>query len=258
MTYRIRNVGLAVALALLAGLMVTFYVTNYKKSVQADEETVQVWVASQDISEGTSGEKVIESSLLEEQEIARKNRAPGAITDPSQLAGAAATQTIYAGEQVSTLRFRPAEERGVRAQLSGPLRAVQVPGDKNQLLAGIVREGDHVDVVGNWKYPESGQEHITRVVLRDILVLKGAEAVGASGPEIASQEGSLYVLLALTDAQSQKLFFVATNGDWALALRPPDDATDSPEGVETAGTLLFDGLNRNQLRQVRTQEGSAQ
>jgi Flp pilus assembly protein CpaB len=258
MTYRIRNVGLAFALALVAGLMVTFYVTNYKKSVQADEETIQVWVASQDITEGTSGEKVIESGLLEKQEFARKNVAPGAITEPSQLAGTAATQAIYAGEQVSTLRFRPAEQRGVRAQLTGALRAVQVAGDKNQLLAGVVREGDHVDVIGNWKYPESGQEHITRVVLRDILVLKGAEAQSLSGPEIAAPEGSLSVLLALTDAQSQKLFFVARNGDWALALRPPEDATDSPEGVETAGTLLFDGLNRNQLRQIRIKEGSAQ
>jgi Flp pilus assembly protein CpaB len=257
MTYRIKNVGLAVALALVAGLMVTFYVSNYKKNVQADEETVKVWVASQDISEGTSGERVVDGGLLTSEELARKSVAPGAITSPDQLQGTVATEAVYAGEQLSTLRFRPAEQRGVRAQLTGALRAVQLPGDKNQLLAGVVKEGDHIDVIGNWKYPESGQEHVTRVVLRDILVLRGAETNVASGPEIASPEGSLSVLLALTDAQSQKLFFVAKNGDWSLALRPLEDANDSPEGLETAGTLLADGLNPNQLRQYRS-EGSAE
>jgi Flp pilus assembly protein CpaB len=164
---------------------------------------------------------------------------------------------VYAGEQVSTLRFQAAEERGVRAQLTGALRAVQVPGDANQLLAGTVKEGDHVDVLANWKYPESGQDHVTRVVLRDILVLKGASTEGP-GPKLAAPEGSLSVLLALTDAQARKLFFVHRNGDWAFALRPPDDATDGPEGVESAETLLTDGLNANQLRAVRKKEGSTE
>ena len=253
MTYRIRNVGLAAALALVAGLMVTFYVTNYKKSVQADEETVQVWVATHDIPEGTSGEKVANVDLFETQEIARKNVSPGAISDPKQLNGTVATEAVYAGEQLSTLRFRPAAQRGVRAQLTGSLRAVQIPGDANQLLAGVLREGDHVDVIGNWKYPESGQEHITRVILRDILVLKGAQSQ-ATGPEIAAPQGSLSALLALTDAQAQKLFFVQRNGDWSLALRAPDRATDSPEGFETALTLLTDGLNANRLEQIRSKE----
>lgn len=256
MTYRIKNVGLAIALALVAGLLVMFYVSNYKKNVQADEETVKIFVASQDIPEGTAGAQVVDSGFLTAQEIDRKNVAPGAISDPSQLEGTVAAQEVFAGEQISTLRFRPSEQRGVRAQLTGSLRAVQLPGDKHQLLAGVVKEGDRVDVLGNWKYPESGQEHISRVVLRDILVLEGAETGVSTGPEIASPEGSLSVLLAVTDAQSQKLFFVAKNGDWTLALRPPDKATDSPEGLETAATLLLDGLTPQQVRQLRI-EGSA-
>jgi pilus assembly protein CpaB len=256
MTYRIKNVALAVALALVAALMVTFYVSNYKKDVQQAEETVKVWVASQNIPEGTSGEKVVEAGLLEETEVARKTVAPGAVSSPTQLEGTVATQAVYAGEQVSTLRFQPVEERGVRAQLTGALRAFQVPGDANQLLAGTVKEGDHVDVIGNWKFPESGQDHVTRVVLRDILVLKGA-STQTPGPKLAAPEGMLSVLLALTDAQARKLFFVYRNGDWALALRPPDKATDGPEGVESAKTLLTDGLTANQLRAVRAIEGSA-
>ena len=49
MTYRVRNIGIAVALAVVAALLTTFYVTNYKKSVQSGAEAVTVYVASRDI-----------------------------------------------------------------------------------------------------------------------------------------------------------------------------------------------------------------
>jgi len=39
-------------------------------------------------------------------------------------------------------------------------------------------------------------------------------------------------MLAVTDAQAQKLFWIFTNGDWSLSLRPTTDAADSPEGFE--------------------------
>ena len=49
MTYRLRNIGIAIALAVVAALLTTFYVTNYKRSVQHGESKVTVYVASRDI-----------------------------------------------------------------------------------------------------------------------------------------------------------------------------------------------------------------
>ena len=64
MTYRIRNIGIAVALAVVAALLTTFYVTNYKRTVQQGEETVPVYVASHDIPLGTSGADVAQRSMF--------------------------------------------------------------------------------------------------------------------------------------------------------------------------------------------------
>ena len=170
MSYRVRNIGVAVALALVAALMVTFYVTNFKRNVQAGEEPVTVYVASQNIPEGTLGGKVIESSWLEKQEVERKNVTPGAISDPKQIEDAVATQPVYAGEQVTTLRFQSDSKRGLRAELSGNMRALQVPGDENQLLKGVLKEGDHVDIVASMKYKvvnfSSGQTRARRAERR--------------------------------------------------------------------------------------------
>jgi hypothetical protein len=37
------------------------------------------------------------------------------------------------------------------------------------------------------------------------------------------------------------------NGAWTLTLRPPKDASDSPEAAESWWTLLEDGLRSQQL-----------
>ena len=55
MTYRVKNITIAVALALVAALLTSFYVTNYQRNVRKDETNVPVWVAARDIPAGTSG-----------------------------------------------------------------------------------------------------------------------------------------------------------------------------------------------------------
>ena len=45
MTYRVRNIVIAVALALVAAMMTSFYVTNYQRNVEKDAKNVEVFVA---------------------------------------------------------------------------------------------------------------------------------------------------------------------------------------------------------------------
>ena len=42
MTYRVRNIFIAVGLAVVAALLTTFYVANYKRHVRQAESTVTV------------------------------------------------------------------------------------------------------------------------------------------------------------------------------------------------------------------------
>ena len=61
-------------------------------------------------------------------------------------------------------------------------------------------------------------------------------------------------MLALTDAQSQKLFWLTQNGEWSLELRPADDAANSPESAETAWSLLLDGFSMTQIQALANAE----
>ena len=262
MNYRLKNVVLAVGLAALAAMLVTFYVTNYKRSVQQAEASVTVYVATAKIVEGTSGAALAERKLVRTEEVARKSVVPGSISGPKDVENFIVAETIYPGEQVSKQRFRTLQEQGIRAELTGNVRAMQLAGDPNQLLAGTLKRGDRVDVVANIKYKVTqvagdvegvsgaDQERVAaRVVLRDLLVLK-APPQSPMTAKVSSSVGTVAVQVAVTDAQAQKLFFVTKNGDWTLQIRPVVDATDSPEGVETIESVLGDGLKFNQFRQL--------
>jgi Flp pilus assembly protein CpaB len=250
MTYRIRNIGIAVALAIVAALLTTFYVTNYKRTVQQGEQKVPVYVASHDIALGTQGSEVAQRSMLRVEHVPRRSVVPGAISQPNQIDKLVAVEPIYAGEQISTRRFRTADEQGVRAQLKGNLRAINVSGTDGELLAGTLKDGDRVDVVGNWFFPEGGQNHVSRVVLRNLLVLQAPDTSKVQSKIGANPNEPFTVMLAVTDAQAQKLWWVVKNGTWTLQLRPVTDAADSPESYETSGSVLADGLRSGARRRL--------
>ncbi len=247
---RARNVAIAVGLALFAGMLTMFYVNNYKRHVQQTEKDVTVLVATRDIPAGTPGDEALKRKLVEPREIAQKTVAPGSFSTPAQIEQLVTTDAIYAGEQVTASRFKPENQRGIRADLKGTLRAVQIAGDPNQLLAGTLKAGDHIDVLANIKYQvtvgEDDKDRVaTRVVLRDLLVLRAAvDTEGGTSADSSS------VQLALSDSQAQKLFYTMQNGAWMLALRPPVHAADSPESVEVVETILGDGLRARQLDQL--------
>jgi Flp pilus assembly protein CpaB len=260
MTYRVRNIGIAIALAIVAALLTVFYVTNYKRNVQSGEKAVSVFVATRDIPDGTAGSEVARGHWIAERTVARRSVVPGAISSQNQIENYVATEPIYAGEQITTRRFRPVEERGIRSELQGNMRALQVPGDKDQLLAGTLVAGDRVDVVASIKYrfvnfrptrksKTTDDLVASRVVLRDLRVLRAAQTPSESA-RLTGASQSPSVILALTDSQAQKLFFVMKNGDWSLQLRPPVKAADSPESVETVGSVLGDGLHGAQFDEL--------
>jgi Flp pilus assembly protein CpaB len=239
MTYRIRNVLIAVGLALVAMMLTLFYVTNYKRSVQKSTSGVPVYVAAKDLSAGTPGADIVKQHDLRVETVQKRDVVPGAISSPSNITGLVLSAPVYAGEQVTLRRFSDAAAQGIRGQLKGTLRAIQIAGDPNQLLSGTLEAGDHVDLVANLRLDANSTADATRIVLRNLLVLTPPSdpALG----KVSTSSGSASVILAVTDTQVQRLFFVIKNGDWTLELRPVVGAVDSADRVDTLSTVLQGG-----------------
>jgi Flp pilus assembly protein CpaB len=239
MTYRVRNIVVAVALAALAGTLTLVYVVNYKRHVQHGESKVNVLVAARDIPAGTTGSEVVEQHMLKTEAVPRRTLVPGWVGDSDQLQNQVATQEIYAGEQVTVRRFAPPREQGIRSLIRATERGIQIAGDPNQVLAGTLKTGDYVDVVADWHLPDGSPHHVTRVIVRNVLVLKAPPDLGESAKLGPSAEETP-VQLRVTDSQSQKLMFAMQN-EWHLELRPPVKSADSANTWQDDRSMLSDG-----------------
>jgi Flp pilus assembly protein CpaB len=251
MTYRVRNIGIAVALAAVAALLTSFYVTSYKRHVQRSEDHVTVLVAKQDIPQGTSG--VDAAKLLTSMDVPRRSVVPGAVAEADQLSSLVATQKTLQGEQVTTRRFGTETQLGVRAQLSGTQRAFQFFGDPTQLLAGTLKPGDHVDFVQT----VDEDRFYARVFVRNLKVLQAPQGPPAGSKLTNSVGGDFSAMLLATDSQVQKIQWLLANAQsdentkpdrWHLALRPVTHDADSTDHVDTFYTVITDGLTPAEKR----------
>jgi Flp pilus assembly protein CpaB len=241
MTYRVRNLLIAVGLSLVAALLTLLYVTNYKRSVQHGTATVRVYVAAHDIPAGTTGSNVVNGHDLRAESVQRREVVPGALSSPKQIDSMLVTDPIYAGEQVTMRHFGALQAEGIRGTLKGTERAVQVAGDPDQLLAGTLKSGDHVDLVANLHATGSMQSAADRIVLRNLTILTPPDT-STTAKLSTSGNGQTFAIIEVTDTQVQRLFYVLQNADWALELRPALGAKDSTERIETADRILTEGV----------------
>ena len=232
--YRIRNILIAAALAAAAVLLTVIYVTSARSDDQAAKQSVTVYTAAKSYGAGTAGTSI--AGGMQKTTVTKSALVKDAVTSPTQINGLYLVQPVVAGEQLTLQRFALPTEQGVRAQLTGRQRAVQVAGDANQVLSGTLTAGDRVDVIANLK-PASGLgEPQTGTVLRDLRVLETADGDDSTIESTTDREHA--VVLAMTDEQAQKLYFAMRNGEWSLALRPVKKPQDGSTGVTTYQTVL--------------------
>jgi Flp pilus assembly protein CpaB len=245
---RLRNLALPLGLAVLAAILVGFYVVSYRKSVTHGAGLVKVLVASRDIPAGTEGSTIAAGGYLKTQTVPRRSIVPGAVTSAGPLTSLVAGGEILKGQQITLRQFAPESQGGIFAKFSGNQRVVVVPGDANQLLAGTVSDGDRVDIVATTKYHvDDLARAASRVVLRNLLVLKAPD-----GPKAASVAGTQTssAALVMTDNQAQTMAWVMKQGAWFLVLRPTNKPQNSKQSIETIFSFLYRGLPPSAQRQV--------
>ena len=154
MTYRVRNIAVAVGLALVAALLTTFYVANYKRHVRQSESTVKVFVAKRDIPQGTPGTDLAEARLDRAPPTSPSGTVvPGRDLEPRPgRSPSSRRQTIYAGEQITLRRFAIARRAGHPLPAARhAARASRSRARPTSCSRGRCKDGDHVDVIANLK-----------------------------------------------------------------------------------------------------------
>jgi Flp pilus assembly protein CpaB len=227
---RSRNLGIAGGLALAAAILTMLSVSRAQGSTTSvSVSSAPVLVATRDLAIGTPVSSALAGGAFALKKLPAESVAPGSVASATGLRGQVVIQPIFKGEQLTASRFGPTAAQGLRANLHGALRAIAVPGDANQLLAGMLQAGDHVDVIANVKAVNGPK---TRVSLNNLIVLSPPVADSASTGATAA------ATLQLTDKQVQTLFWILKNGDWSFVLRPSSKAAVTAVKPTTQADVL--------------------
>ena len=266
MTYSVRNILIALALAAVAGVLVIVYTNNVQSQASNNQKTVTVLVAKTDIAAGTPVREAITAGAFQTRQVILADQVPGALQSLGQLNTALATTSqIAAQTQITAGMFSASQDNPVQTQIKGVDRAVQIGLNPNAVLAGTLRAGDHVDVTAfctlqpTNQSSKLGPESIGRVIMTDIPIISttgtGAAATSLSADsQAANGSGTLdgtsgqSVILNVPQTEVPTLLYAMHFcGIW-MADRPSTNAQDSPNVIATGCTVFGSGVTSGQLK----------
>lgn len=222
-------------LALLCGLLtavaLNFYLQSVKDSV-TNVKTKKVAIAAVRIPAQTliTAEKVAFKALPIEYVHG------SAVSDLSQVVGYTSRAEIEAGETILQTKLAPKESTRNTLAYTVPLgmRAISISVNEQTGVAGLLKPGDRVDVLGTVDIEITSadpnvntvKETKTHVILQNAPVLAvGANfnASGSTGGEEQAKEQGKTVTLAVPPDRMQLVAHLANKGKLFLTLRAPAD-----------------------------------
>ncbi len=238
---------------------------NRMQKVQ--ESTVPVLVAKKDIPKDSP----IEAENLEVQMTPKQFVQPQAVGSVERINGMSTIVPIAKGEQVTLSKLVWPKQTSSSGAAAGSLamvtpvgkRAITISVDNISSLAGMIKAGDYVDVIGLIPVPVNTPDKKQSVqvavapLFQNVLVLAVGREIGRPSasalPEVGryskaaeasktesssgSNSGQL-ITLALNPQEANLIAFVQEQGKIRLTLRSPADSQVQP-AVPTTWDTLF-------------------
>ena len=266
MSYSVRNIVIALILAVAAAGLVIMYTSNVKHNADKSIKTTTVVVSKGDVVAGTPLNTLVDGGAFTTRQVATKDVVPGAFTSISSLNTSLATATnITAGAQITPAMFSDSKDTAIVNQIHGTMRAVQVAFNANRVLGGTLKAGDHVDIFGEITIQSSrnnsqfSQQTVAARIITNVEVLSTYDTgvattplTSASGANSASGTddgtGGDAVILAIPQNLLPDFMLIRADGQFWMALRPGHGAQDTGASVATPCSTFATGLTAVQVK----------
>ncbi len=258
---------LPLIIAVISGLVAVVLINNYisqrtqeaqARLLQKQESLSTVVVAREDISVNTP----LKEDMLAEARVNRNMLQPGAATTIGRVIGRVTLAPLSRGEQVLLNKIALSEQEGGSLSTRVPTgkRAITIPVDNISSVGGMIRPGDHVDIVGMVPIPAMGADgkqvvQMTSMPLfQDILVLAvGQDYGGTSGGKKEGAGAASLITFALPPEQANLVAFVQEQGRIRLVLRSPGD-TQVQQVTPASWDTVFRTVMPQAFQQAEKQE----
>jgi pilus assembly protein CpaB len=230
---------LALALGLLAALFGMIYLASKRDEILGSSEVVRVYVATDDIKPNT----VLDAAMLTVRQVPKTYLQPQSILvsefpDKGKVKGVTLVP-IKRNEQIVRTKLYEGAPPPLSSELKNKPDMVAVGIDIQALpnaIHGLVKPGDHVDVLASFKFEKTKDEDFTEIrpLYQNVEVLavndKTAGNVRIANDQKSSNEASSdkmikTVTLALPPPAAQQVILTQQLGNIWLLLRAPGDNT---------------------------------
>jgi len=245
-----------VILALVVAVLIMVYLDQSRKALQEQlqkeaeaklarsrAEQVAVLVAKRDIPQGAP----ISAEMFDTKIVQRDNVVPQVATSLDRISGMVTIAPIVKDEQVSLSKLSypktpsPTSVGGLASATPIGKRAITINVDNAASLAGMVKPGDHVDIMAMLPVPSitaEGKQTTQGAVVplfQDVLILAVGQQMGvpiAEGSGRYDKENkqaqpappSGLITIALNPQEASLIAFVQEQGRLRLVLRSPADS----------------------------------
>lgn len=233
------SIAAACVAAAIAGLLIVFFMAQYRDGVNKDGVPTSVLVADQLIEQGASGDAAGAQGLFKRTEVPRDQVKAGAVKDAAALRGKVAVAELLPGQQLTDKDFRVAGS-GLVTKLAADQRAISVSLDSAHGLAGNLRAGDRVDVLSGFEVDggSGGNRAVLRMLMQDVLVLAVPQKAASGGGVGGGRNEASEITLRVATNAAPKIAFAADNGKLWLVLRPQNGAKLERSTLVTLSSLL--------------------
>lgn len=229
MNRRALLLSLAVVLALMGTGAVAAYVGGADDRALAGQQTVDVLVAKDTISAGTSGVEASAAGLVTTMRIPQAAVPPGALADLAAVDKRVAASDIVTGEMLLDGKFVEQQAVGILS-IPGDKLAVSVELSDPARVAGFVLPGSEVAVFNTYEAALKGAADETQQATQILLQRATVIAVGpttqraapksADGAEAPDEEpvGTTVLTLAVNQQDAARLVHAAQTGELYFGL----------------------------------------
>lgn len=248
----------AVLVAVIGVVLVQLYITGEKKKYTDESKLVRVLVAKRNIAAGTP----IERSMLSVKKYFREFVPKDAVSvrDITRILGVPPKVDIKKGEPILASHFREGGVAGLSTRfLSNAIlpgeRAITVRVDEESGVAGLIRPGDYVDILGTFNKIGGGIASQTVTILQSVPVLAIGSQVGTRLNKKRVRTGRRYrtITLSVTPEEAELIEFARRKTKLVFVLRNPED-TKTDENIKKVNfASIFSGDILKQLQKKRNQ-----
>ncbi len=248
----------AVIVAVIGVILVQLYIMGEKKKYTDESRLVRVIVAKKNIAAGTP----IERSMLTVRKYFKEFVPKDAVSvkDVTRILGVPPKADIKKGEPILASHFREGGVAGLstrflsQAILPGE-RAITVRVDEETGVAGLIRPGDYVDILGTFNKVQGNMISQTVTILQSVPVLAIGSQVGTKLNKNQARVGRSYrtITLSVTPEEAELIEFARRKTKLVFVLRNPEDTKTLDNIKKVNFSSIFSGDTLKQLQKKRNQ-----